>query len=87
MPEIARFYGIIITMYWDDHNPPHFNAKHGEFSAKIEIESCELLDGEISKKDLRLLQAWGELHKEELIYNWNESKKENPMFIKIEPLR
>ncbi|MCK6614633.1 MAG: DUF4160 domain-containing protein [Ignavibacteriaceae bacterium] len=87
MPEISRFFGIIITMYWDDHNSPHFHAKHGEFSAKFTIETGELMDGNLSKRDIRLVQAWTELHKDELMYNWKESQKDNPNFITIAPLR
>jgi hypothetical protein len=87
MPEISGFFGIIITMYWDDHNPPHFHAKHGEYNAKFAIDSGELIDGEMSKRDLRLIQAWSELHKDELMYNWKQSQLDNPDFITIAPLR
>lgn len=87
MPEISRFFGIIIMMFWDDHNPPHFHARHGEYNAKFEIESGELIDGSLPRRDVRLVQAWAELHKDELIYNWNESQKDNPNFITIAPLR
>jgi hypothetical protein len=86
MPEISRFYGIIITMYWDDHNPPHFHARHGENFAKFTIESAEMLDGDFNKRDVRLIQAWVELHREELLFNWRELLKDNPQFNTIEPL-
>lgn len=55
MPEISRFFGIIITMYADDHNPPHFHAKHGEYNARFEIESGDLMEGNFPKKQLRLI--------------------------------
>lgn len=86
MPEISRFYGIVITMYADDHNPPHFHIRYAEFVARIIISTGDLLDGNLPKRQLRLVQAWVEIHREELMKNWAESQKENPDFLKIEPL-
>ena len=43
MPEISRFFGIIIAMFWDEHNPPHFHARYGQFKATIDIDSLEVL--------------------------------------------
>lgn len=87
MPEISRFFGIIITFYADDHNPPHFHARYAEFFARIIISSADLLDGNLPNKQLRLVQAWAEIHREELMKNWKETQKENPDFFKIEPLK
>lgn len=87
MPEISRFFGIIITMYADDHNPPHLHARHGEYNARFEIESGDLMEGDFPKKQLRLIQAWIELHRDELIENWKESQKDNPEINKIDPLK
>jgi len=87
MPEIARFFGILITMYADDHNPPHFHARYNDFKVLINILTGNIMEGEIPGKQLRLIQAWVEIHRGELLVNWEESKKDNPQFKKIEPLK
>lgn len=74
-------------MYADDHNPPHFHARYNEENVQIMIESGEVIAGNISIKALRLIQAWVEIHRDELLKNWEESKKENPSFTKISPLQ
>lgn len=73
MPLLAMFYGIIIRMYvFDDrhHNTAHFHAKYAEYEASISIETGEILAGKLPKKQLRLVQAWVEIHQEELMANW-----------------
>jgi hypothetical protein len=50
MPEICRFYGIIIAMYYNEHNPPHFHAKYGEFTAEIDIRTLHVFKGELPKR-------------------------------------
>jgi len=70
MPIISMFYGIIIRLYLLDnkhHNLPHIHAKYSEFEAAIGIEDGEILAGELPRKQLRLVQAWIELHKDELM--------------------
>ncbi len=88
MPIISMFYGIIIRMYLIDnkhHNTPHIHAKYAEFEASIAIDEGEILAGKLPKKQLRLVQAWIELHKDELIADWEISiSGENPY--KIKPL-
>lgn len=86
MPEISRFYGIIIYMLVKDHNPPHFHAKYGEFIGIINIQTGELMEGELPRRALRLVQDWTELHKTELIKNWQSAQSDNPEIEKIEPL-
>lgn len=86
MPEISRFYGIIIYMFIKDHNPPHFHAKYGEFIGVINIQTGELMEGELPRRALRLVQDWTELHKPELLKNWNSAQSDNPEIKKIEPL-
>ena len=86
MPEISRFFGIVITMYADDHAPPHFHARYSEHQAVIKIEDGEPITGSLPRHALRLVQDWAELHKEELLQNFNESNKDDPHFIKIKPL-
>ena len=89
MPEIARFYGIIIRMYMEPlarHNRPHFHAYFQQFVAVVGIDEIELLAGKMPKKQLRLTLAWAELHQEDLIKDWNLLQSGQLPF-KIEPLK
>jgi hypothetical protein len=81
MPEISRFFGIIVYMFFNDHNPPHFKVKYGEFEANILIESGNLLNGDLPISKLKLVQAWAEIHKDELLEMWDSKD-----FHKIKPL-
>ena len=74
-------------MYADDHNPPHFHARHGDFKAMIDIGTGDIIQGMMPGKSLRLIQAWVEIHRDELIENWKEGQSENPGFSRIEPLK
>ncbi len=87
MPELSRFHGIIISMYLRDHPPPHFHARYGEHKAFFNIPDGELIYGSLPRRATRLVEAWVELHREELMQNWEESQKKYPTFTKIEPLR
>ena len=49
MPEVSRFYGIVIAFYYNEHNPPHFHAKYGEFSAEFDIQTLQIIDGDLPK--------------------------------------
>jgi hypothetical protein len=86
MPQISSFYGIIILMYWDDHNPPHFHAKYGEFEILICITDLSIYSGYIPSRALGLVIEWASLHKEALMENWNNTSKNIPPQ-KIEPLK
>jgi hypothetical protein len=68
MPTIPMFYGIIIRMYYapSEHNPPHFHAYYNEYKVTIVLDTLEILEGGLLKKQLRLVQAWAELHIDEL---------------------
>ena len=84
MPEICRFYGIIIQMFFNDHNPPHFHAVYGEYKIVININD-EVVEGFMPKRALKLIFEWMEIHKSELLENWILSQNgELPK--KIEPL-
>ncbi len=85
MPEISRFLGIVIAMYYNDHNPPHFHAKYGEFEAIISIETGELVDGRLPPRVLGLVQEWRECHVSELTEDWCLAR-ERKALKKIEPL-
>lgn len=86
MSELSRFFGIIIIMHYKEHNPPHFHIQYNEYNAIFDMEQEAVIDGFIPKKQIRLVLAWFEIHKEELLQNWENAmnKKE---FIKIEPLK
>ena len=86
MPEISRFLGIIIKMFFDDHNPPHFHAEFQEFKAIIEIHSAELIEGYLPPKQLKLVQAWAIIHEEELLENFINLGKDIKSWNKINPL-
>lgn len=88
MPIISMFYGILIRIYLIDnkkHNVPHIHAKYNEYEASVDIESGEVLAGELPRKQLRLVQAWIELNKEALVVDWDLAIKGETPF-KIPPL-
>ena len=85
MPEISRFFGIVIKMFFDDHNPPHFHARYSGGKVSIEIQTLKVLEGEISSRALGLVVEWASLHKEELMKDWELAKSNQPPE-KIEPL-
>ena len=70
MPTISRFFGITITMYFDDHGHPHFHALHADGTAKIRIDEIDVIEGDLRRRQLRLVLAWAELHQDELLDNW-----------------
>jgi len=84
MPEISRFLGISIKMYFCDHNPPHFHAFYGDYEAVFLIDTLEILKGKIPARIVGLIVEWAQLHKKELKKNWELLKEEK--FIKIKPL-
>jgi hypothetical protein len=86
MPEISRFYGIIVAMFFGDHNPPHFLARYGAEKVAIEIETLRILEGHLPPRALGLVIEWASQHKKELMQNW-ELAKNNQAPIKIEPLK
>jgi hypothetical protein len=87
MPTISMFYGIIIRMYFapGEHNPPHFHAYYNEYKASFSLDSLEIIDGELPRKQKRLVQAWAELHIDELKADWVLATNGEPVF-KIDPL-
>ena len=88
MPTISMFYGIVIRMYCGkaEHGPPHFHAYYQDYKATVEIASGDLLVGELPTRQARLVAAWVELHREELMADWDLASRGELPF-KIEPLR
>ena len=85
MPTVSFFYGIIITMYFDDHNPPHFHATYQGHRAEISFDGT-VLKGNLPSKQLRMVQAWAAIHEEDLNANW-ELLKDASQPEKIAPLQ
>jgi hypothetical protein len=85
MPEISRFFGAIITMYYNDHPPPHFHVRYNKQKALISIQTLEILEGELSSRLLKLVQEWASEHQDELMQNW-ELARTNQSLNKISPL-
>ncbi len=78
MPVISRFLGIIIAMYWDDHAPPHFHAKYGEYEITVDIITG-IVEGKFPKRALKHVLEWHELHQDELLEDWYLCKEnQNP---------
>lgn len=70
MPEISRFYGIMICINYNEHNPPHFHAYYGEYEASFKIGDLSILRGELPRKQRAMVLAWGMMYRDELIENW-----------------
>lgn len=85
MPRISAFYGIAIAMYFDDHPPPHFHAKYGEYQAQVDIATAEVLNGDLPRRALLLVQEWTQLHRDELSEDWARAQRQEPLR-RIEPL-
>jgi hypothetical protein len=86
MPEICRFYGIIIKLFYREHNPPHFHAEYGRDEVLIEIRTLAVFAGKIPPRALGLVMEWASLHQEELLELWNDAR-EMRVLHKIEPLQ
>ena len=84
MPEISRFLGIVIAMYYRDHAPPHFHAIYGDFEVTIEISSDQM-NGDFPRRALAHVLEWSSLHRQELLDTWTLARASRPL-PKIEPL-
>ncbi|MDI6733280.1 MAG: DUF4160 domain-containing protein [Planctomycetota bacterium] len=85
MPEICRFFGIIIALYYNDHEPPHFHAKYGEQVSAFSISELKLIEGSLPKRIISLVLEWAFEHREELMQDWNLAMAKKPLH-KIAPL-
>ncbi len=81
MPEISRFLGIIISMYFDDHNPPHFHVQYNEYRASMDITNLNITVGSLPARVRGLVEEWAELHRDELLMMW-----ETKDFHRVQPL-
>jgi hypothetical protein len=85
MPEISRFFGIAIAMFFNDHAPSHFHATYGEHEAVIRIDTLETLSGQLPPRALAMVLEWAHQHRAELLENW-ELARSGMALQKIEPL-
>ena len=85
MPEISLFFGIRVTMYYDDHNPPHFHAEYAGHKALIDIVNGCVFAGSLPNRQLKLILAWCEIHNDELMQNWELARDAKPLG-RISPL-
>lgn len=85
MPEVSRFFGIVIAMYYNDHEPAHFPVRYGERKAVIDIETLGVLRGMLTPRSLSLVVDWAAQHREELMANWLRARNQEPL-AKIAPL-
>jgi Domain of unknown function (DUF4160) len=85
VPEISRFLGIVIGMFYNDHNPPHFHAYYGEHEAAIAIQDGRILWGSLPRRAAGHVQEWRLAHLGELQADWERARARAPL-IPIEPL-
>lgn len=85
MPEISLFFGIRITINYNDHVPPHFHAEYNGEKALVDIINVRIIKGYLPKRQLKLVLAWAEIHKDELMQNW-ELARNNQTLYRIAPL-
>ncbi len=81
MPEIARFYGIVIKLFFGDHPPPHFHAVYGEYVGLFNIDTLEMIEGDLPNRARKLVFEWASLNKSELKKMWDHQE-----FHKLPPL-
>ncbi len=86
MPIICTFRGIKIYINYSDHMPPHFHAYYGEYECCIDMESLELISGNMPNKQLKMLEGWAALHQDELRENWYLARQKETLF-RIDPLK
>jgi hypothetical protein len=85
MPEISRFFGIVIRMHFDDHHPPHFHAQYGEFEVEVAIVHLEVLAGRLPSRALGVTIEWAAQHQEELLLDWELASARRPLR-RIDPI-
>ena len=85
MPEISRFFGIIITMYYKEHAPPHFHAKYAGHRASFSISDFQMIEGRLPRRAVSLVLEWAFLHRDELMEDWRRVEAREEL-LKVDPL-
>ena len=79
MPEVSRFFGIVIRIFFNDHDPAHFHAVYGNYEALIEIESRAVYRGDLPRRALAMVLEWAALHRDELRRDWELARSGQPL--------
>lgn len=79
MPEISRFYGIVIKMFHNDHQPAHFHAEHGSDQVLVAIDTLAIIAGKLRPRATGLVIEWASLHQDELRRNWEQARNNQPL--------
>ncbi len=85
MPELSRFFGIVVRMFYNDHMPPHFHAVYGDDEALVEIDTLAIYRGRLPRRAMALVLEWAALHRDELRRDWDLARAGNPP-VPIAPL-
>lgn len=85
MPEVSRFFGIIISLNYNEHPPPHFHVRYNDQKALVDIQFLRLLEGRLSPRALGMVIEWATIHQMELQENWQRARRQEPLQ-KIAPL-
>ncbi|ENZ83180.1 MULTISPECIES: DUF4160 domain-containing protein [Caulobacter] len=80
MPIISTFFGIVIRIYFSDHNPPHLHAEYQEYEAMFDIRTCEVLEGQLPRPQKIKVVRWIRAHQVELADNWDRAYNDRPTF-------
>lgn len=86
MPEVSRFFGIVIKIFREEHPPPHFHAEYGEYEALIAIHTLTVIEGNLPSRSLGMVIEWASEHRDELDDLWHRAVNHQPMY-KIPPLK
>lgn len=79
MPEISRFFGIVIKMFFDDHNPPHFHAEYADSVVLVDIRTLSAFSGRLPPRAMGLVIEWATLHQQELLADWNRAQAQQEL--------
>jgi hypothetical protein len=85
MPEVSRFFGIAIRMYFDEHLPPHFHAIYSGYELQVGIDPIQVLEGRLPHRAVSMVIEWAALHQQELMNDWERLRNDQPV-LKINPL-
>jgi len=85
MPEISRFFGIVIKMYYEDHPPPHFHAEYGEHEVLIDIRTLVVIGGHLPPRALGLVVEWASQHQTQLLVLWERAVQQQSLY-RLPPL-
>jgi len=85
MPELSRFYGIVIKMYYNDHNPPHFHAEYGSDQMVVDANTLAVIGGRVPPRATGLVMEWAAQHQGELLHAWQQARSMEPID-RIDPL-